>query len=117
MKWLRNLFFGSSPEPPASGSSTGPKASWLEHDSPENPFGVRLLNLMGNLQLLSSSENAEAAATVISWRPGHQDRLEPKREGEGLACDLSYPIGAVLLWDHWTLTSVFVSPIVQLNRG
>lgn len=92
MNWFKKLFGGADKkgEEPSPASKT---ASWLESDSPDNPFGVRILNLMDNLQLLSTSKDAKAAEMAVSWRPGDQRRLEVKREGEGTPCDLSYPIG------------------------
>ena len=35
------------------------KATWLEADSPTNPFGVRLLSLMANLQMQSFTKDQE----------------------------------------------------------
>jgi len=70
-------------------------ASWIEADSPQNPFGVRLVNLMGNLNLQSFTEDQKTAACSVSWRPGHQSRLEVKRIGDGIPCDLRYPAASL----------------------
>ena len=69
------------------------KANWLEADSPKNPFGVRIVNLMDNLQVQSFTQDKEKAACAVSWRPGHQERLKSSIEaGKGIPCDLCYPV-------------------------
>ena len=75
-----------------SDDSKDEKAPWLEADSAKNPFGVRLVSLMANLQMQSFTKDEEKAACAISWRPGHQNRLKPIEVGEGIACDLRYPV-------------------------
>ena len=68
------------------------KATWLEADSPTNPFGVPLLSLMANLQMQSFTKDQEAATCAISWRPGHHDRLKPIDDVQRVPCNLRYPI-------------------------
>ena len=70
------------------------KATWLEADSSSNPFGVRLLSLMANLQMQSFTQDQAKAACAISWRPGHHDRLKPIEEVQKVPCNLRYPIAA-----------------------
>ena len=99
MEWLKRIFSGSKENTPSdSGDSpkTGPPASWLQADDPANPFGVPLVDMTGNLQLTSFSQDQNAATTAISWRPGQQARLSPSRLGDGVECDLRYPIDGVL---------------------
>ncbi len=106
MKWLKRIFSGpskkqSDPSETAQGSSgeqpnNGPATSWLSPDDPENPFPVPIVSLMGNLELQSMSQDQEAATMAISWRPGQQRRISPDRSGDGIACDLRYPIDGVL---------------------
>lgn len=98
MKWWKRLFSRSgqtapNEQVPAGSDQTAP---WLEADSPENPFGVRLVNLMQNLQLISTSQKESEAANSTSWRPGQQDRLAIEKTGPGIPCDLRYPIGSYL---------------------
>lgn len=69
---------------------------WEEADSPDNPFGVPLVSLMCNLQLLSSSGSASNAERALSWRSGDQERLSVIRVGDGIPCDLSYPAASQL---------------------
>lgn len=40
----------------------------------------------------SFTEDEVKAACAISWRPGHQDRIDLIDESEGSPCDLRYPI-------------------------
>ena len=75
-------------------SNDNNKATWLEADSPSNPFGVRLLSLMANLQMQSFTQDQAKAACAISWRPGHHDRLKPIEEVQKVPCNLRYPIAA-----------------------
>lgn len=77
-------------------NSDDKKAPWLEADSPQNPFGVRIVSLMANLQLQSFSEDQKKATCAVSWRPGHQKRLKQICENQGIPCDLRYPAAAML---------------------
>ena len=93
MSWFRKLF-GSSKRPDESASA--PRARWLEPDDPGNPFGVRLLDLMANLQMISTTQDPEIAARSMSWKPGMQRRVSIDLEGTSHPCDLQYPAAAEL---------------------
>ncbi len=94
MQWLKKLF--STSTSPGTQEEKGGAASWLGADAPGNPFGVRVVNLMENLKLTSTSASPDIAARCVSWRPGQQERLGVTRGGQEVPCDLSYPTGAIL---------------------
>lgn len=80
-------------KPEGSGSKP---AKWLAADDPGNPFDVPILDLMGNLKMISTSEDREQADRAVSWRAGQHERLEWQLEGERIACDLTYQAAAAL---------------------
>ncbi len=98
MNWWKRLFSGpeQSSQDEQSPNTVDQTAQWIDADSEENLFGVRLVNLMQNLQLLSTSQKESEAATAISWRPGQHERLAIQKSGDGIPCDLRYPIGSCL---------------------
>lgn len=88
-KWIRRAFGGDGDDDGSSRSR--PQAHWLEPDDPGNPFGVRLLDLMSNLQMLSTTQDPALAARAVSWKPGMQRDVEVDIEGETRRCALRYP--------------------------
>lgn len=97
MSWwskVRDGLVGRREEKPPGPSSQ--PAKWLAADDPGNPFDLPILDLMQNLKMISTSEDAEQASRAVSWRAGQHERLTWKLEGERLACDLRYPAAATL---------------------
>lgn len=101
MGWWQKLL-GKSSEPKSSDrASTSPArrdadVRWMSPDEPGNPFGVPLLNLMSNLQLISTTQDPALASRAISWRAGQQDRLNWDVDGESIDCSLEYELEAPL---------------------
>ncbi|MEO7331095.1 MAG: ankyrin repeat domain-containing protein [Minicystis sp.] len=110
IKWLRSRLGNENgsrkDEEPLQPDDAGPEASqgkdasragseqqapWLEPDDPGNPFGVRLLNLMDNLKMLSTTTDPALAARAASWKAGAQRDVSIDIEAAPLACDLRYP--------------------------
>ncbi len=83
----------------APSGSSGPKrpgTRWLEPGDPGNPFDVRLLDLMENLGLISTTTDPKMAERSLSWRPGGQRDIDVHVEGTTHACNLPYPAPAEL---------------------
>jgi hypothetical protein len=97
MSWWSKLRDGviGRREQRAEGPSSRP-AKWLAADDAGNPFDVPILDLMGNLSMISTSEDPEIASRSVSWRAGQHERLQWKLEGERIECDLSYGVAATL---------------------
>jgi hypothetical protein len=91
MSWWKRLsdrVFGQgqgTPEAP-----TSKPAKWLGADDPGNPFGVPILDLMSNLELISATKDASLASRAVSWRPGQHERLNFTLDGERINCNLNY---------------------------
>lgn len=83
------------PEPAKEREAKDP-AHWRRAGDPGNPFPFPILDLMKNLQLTSTTTDREIAERSMSWRAGHQDRLEWSIEGETVACDFVYRAARVL---------------------
>lgn len=66
-------------------------AHWREADDPGNPFGVRIVDLMANLQLTSTSQDPEIAARAVSWRAGMQRLVEIEVDGTRVEGELRFP--------------------------
>ncbi|MFO0589783.1 MAG: ankyrin repeat domain-containing protein [Polyangiaceae bacterium] len=81
----------ASPDEDDSHAWSKQPARWLERDDPGNPFGARLLDLMVNLEVLSTTTDPEVAARAVSWKAGAQRDVSIDIEGASLACDLRYP--------------------------
>lgn len=97
MSWwskLRDGVIGRRDERP-EGPSAKP-AKWLAADDAGNPFDVPILDLMGNLSMISTSKDPEVASRSVSWRAGQHERLVWKLEGEHISCDLRYAAAATL---------------------
>jgi hypothetical protein len=101
MGWWQKVF-GKSTESKASGGKSSPPNSqsreeavrWMSADEAGNPFGVPLLNLMSNLQLISTTQDPAMASRAVSWRAGEQDRLRWELEGESFDCSFEYVLEA-----------------------
>ncbi|HEX2733164.1 MAG TPA: ankyrin repeat domain-containing protein [Polyangiaceae bacterium] len=88
---FRQALFPSDPRPSVAARSSA-KAPWLGSSDPGNPFGVPILDLMSNLQLISTTADPALAERALSWRPGQHDRLDWNIDGERIACDLEYRV-------------------------
>lgn len=104
MEWLRKLFGWSKTTEAAPVAERAPdhreerpSVPWLAADDPGNPFGVAILNLMGNLQYTAASKDVDIAARAGSWRAGQQDRLGPiSGQTIEVTCDLRFPAASEL---------------------
>jgi hypothetical protein len=65
-------------------------ALWRAADDPGNPFGVPIIDLMANLDMLSTTEDPQLAARSVSWRAGQHSRLSFEPSGETVECELTY---------------------------
>jgi hypothetical protein len=91
MSWWKRLsdrVFGRGRS--TSEAPTSKPAKWLAAGDPVNPFGVAILDLMSNLELISATEDPTLASRSASWRPGQQERLDWTLEGERISCNLTY---------------------------
>src|SRR4051794_34424211 len=83
--------FGSreKPEPEERPRSA---ARWLAADAPENPFGVRLLDLMVTQDIVAASTDPEIAARSVSWAGARLDEfdLSPALRVPHVDCTLEY---------------------------
>jgi hypothetical protein len=83
---VRSKLFGKSAPAEVQRKAEPPK--WLSAEDPGNPFDVPILNLMGNLQVLSVTKDPAMAARALSWRAGQHDRLQWELRGEAHDCSL-----------------------------
>lgn len=102
MNWLRRLFGKDAKREPASGAESSPgvereeaspdRPRWLAPNDPGNPFGVELLNLMGNLKYMATTTDPAIAERSVSWRAGHHGRVgRPVGQLVEVDCDLTFP--------------------------
>ncbi|HEX2875664.1 MAG TPA: ankyrin repeat domain-containing protein [Polyangiaceae bacterium] len=101
MGWWQKLLGKSSRPESSDGVGSSPPqrdadVRWMSADEPGNPFGVPLLNLMSNLQLISTTQDPAMASRAVSWRAGQQDRLSWDVDGETIDCSLEYQLEAPL---------------------
>lgn len=92
--WFRKLL--GMTEEPSSSNPSEQSAGWLAADDPGNPFGVELLDLMSNVDMISASEDPDIAARAVGWRPGAQREVSVELQGTELSCNLRYPVPADL---------------------
>lgn len=78
------------------GDSRGPKARWLEPEDPGNPFGVRLLDLMANLSMVSMTRDPELARRAVSWRPGTHREVAVELDAPVVPCACRFPVVGAL---------------------
>lgn len=70
-----------------------PPANWLPAESPKNPFGVPILNLMITQTVVAASRDPAAASRSISWGAsmGTELDLAPLAPLPEVPCTLSFP--------------------------
>lgn len=103
-QWLRRVLGHRPPahavrgDPPSSApaQASPSTARWLGPDDDGNPFGVRLLSLMGNLSMISTTRDPAIAARAVGWRAGGHREVDLHVEGWTSPCDLRYPAPAEL---------------------
>jgi Ankyrin repeats (3 copies)/Ankyrin repeat len=90
--WFRRLFGKGESDGGGNGDGPSPpKGHWRDADDPGNPFGVRLLDLMQNLEMTSTTSDPNIAARAVSWRAGAHREIDVDLKGTARPCELRYP--------------------------
>ncbi|MBK6683461.1 MAG: ankyrin repeat domain-containing protein [Deltaproteobacteria bacterium] len=90
--WSKLKRWISEPSPVEPPPAEAP-AKWVPADSPNNPFGMPILNLMVTQTVIATSKDPKLASRSISWGPslGSELELGTVTTLPELACALSFP--------------------------